>query len=202
VYANFYNESNKKVQGLLEECDLDDEMTFEVFKKTIYEIYDACFEIPLSVIGDSYVMRVVADKLEWNLEFLEEAESLYHSEPKSLLKDDQKRQFLELRLLTDVLGSRFENSYLRSLLFEGKETDEFSLGLKRKVDDTIQEKIETNLAQFVFLSLFLKISTAQGADAMAIFKEVKSIHKANKDFFDKEHIKIFQEIKGELKGDH
>lgn len=194
IYANAFNEGSKNLEKILEKSDLEDEMTYLVFKKIVLELYEESYEILFTQITNPYIKIILNEKLGWDEDFIENSEQLYHTKAKSLLKDDKQRMFLQYRLVTDILSKNFQNKYLKKLIFLSKEVDSYSQGLRDFVCDHLRKKLGLELNEYIFLSYVLKISLSSTKEKSLLVKELGKISKVNADFFTKEHTQLIQEM--------
>ena len=194
IYTNFFHEGGKKLDNILDKTDIDDELTFIVFQKVVGGIYDKGRELVFTRVANPLIRTIISQKIDCDIEFIEQAEKDYRADKKPLQNSHQEKSYLEYRVRTDILAQNFKHPFVKSLMFNGKDLDDFSKSLKSRILETVQEKFETNFNQFVFLSYITKLSMAETEDRKKLVKELKEIEGINENFFSKDHKELFQEM--------
>jgi hypothetical protein len=195
IYSNFFNEGCSKLNKILETTDLEDELTSMVFKKVTSDIFEKSFELVYSHLENPHIQGVLSEAMNWDSEFILAAEKAYNESEKPLANDERERKFFEHRLITDILGQNFNNKHLKTFMFNEEVDDPFLKTLKNKVQETLEEKFETDFNQFLFLSYMTQISSTEDRKVKKeLFKDLKRINGLNKRFFSDTQKQILKEV--------
>lgn len=194
IYTNFFHEGGKKLDNILNKTDVDDELTFIVFQKVVSSIYDKGNELVFSRVNNPLIRTIISQKIDCDIEFIEQAEKAYLTTSSPLQQNGNEKSYLEHRVRTDVMAQNFSHAYLKSLMFNGKNLDDFSKGVKSRILEAVQNQFETDFNQYVFLSYITRLSMTKGEDKKALVKELEEIEGINGDFFNDSHKELLQEV--------
>ncbi|MFT4552720.1 MAG: hypothetical protein ACI9S8_001346 [Chlamydiales bacterium] len=194
IYTNYFQEGGKKLDKILEKTDMDDDLTFLVFQKVVSSIYDKGRELVFTKINNPIIKTIISQKIDCDVEFIEQAEKTYLTNIKPLQNNDREKNYLEYRVRTDVMAQNFSHSYLKSLMFNGANLDDFSKNLKSRILEAVQQQFETGFNQYVFLSYVTRLSLAKNEDKKALIEELEEIENINGNFFSADHKELFQGI--------